>query len=233
MPRRRAWSQDQPGRRRRRYEPNKAVDETLKMIELGEWCSRCSGTWHADRHTPSFRSSTEWMSRWSVCSRAQCRCARRSPGRSSNVRASYDDEAEALVTPLHGQGRKVGRGVLSGRVLVLAVFCPAQKSAQQAQHERACQRATFQAQHVLPSTAGLAAMLEAQARRSREWWARTRRSPRFIKEARTAGLKSQLATVSFVGRPDIGAEVGQGWRRRVVISQVVPFPEDNDLPIPA
>src|SRR5262249_46279451 len=52
----------------------------------------------------------------------------------------------------------------------------------------------------------------------------------FIKEARTAGLKSQLATVSFVGTDNLVAEVGKDGDG-VVISQVVPFPEDNDMPI--
>jgi len=52
----------------------------------------------------------------------------------------------------------------------------------------------------------------------------------FIKEARAAGLKSQLATVSFVGTDNLVAEVGKDGDG-VVISQVVPFPDDNDLPI--
>ena len=52
----------------------------------------------------------------------------------------------------------------------------------------------------------------------------------FIKEARAAGLKSQLATVSFVGTDNLVSDVGTAGDG-VVISQVVPFPDDNDLPI--
>jgi ABC-type branched-subunit amino acid transport system substrate-binding protein len=52
----------------------------------------------------------------------------------------------------------------------------------------------------------------------------------FIKEARATGLKSQLATVSFVGTDNLVAEVGKDGDG-VVISQVVPFPGDNDMPI--
>lgn len=52
----------------------------------------------------------------------------------------------------------------------------------------------------------------------------------FIKEARGAGLKAQLATVSFVGTDNLVSEVGKDGDG-VVISQVVPFPDDNDLPI--
>jgi branched-chain amino acid transport system substrate-binding protein len=52
----------------------------------------------------------------------------------------------------------------------------------------------------------------------------------FIKEARTAGLKAQLATVSFVGTDNLVAEVGKDGDG-VVISQVVPFTDDNDMPM--
>lgn len=52
----------------------------------------------------------------------------------------------------------------------------------------------------------------------------------FIKEACAGGLKSQLVTVSFVGPDNLVGEVGRDGTG-VVISQVVPFPQDNDLPI--
>jgi ABC-type branched-subunit amino acid transport system substrate-binding protein len=52
----------------------------------------------------------------------------------------------------------------------------------------------------------------------------------FIKEAHAAGLKAQLATVSFVGTDNLVTEVGKDGDG-VVISQVVPFPQDNDLAV--
>ncbi len=52
----------------------------------------------------------------------------------------------------------------------------------------------------------------------------------FIKEARATGLKSQLATVSFVGTDNLVAELGKDGDG-VVISQVVPFPYDDDLAV--
>jgi ABC-type branched-subunit amino acid transport system substrate-binding protein len=52
----------------------------------------------------------------------------------------------------------------------------------------------------------------------------------FIKEARATGLKAQLGTVSFVGTDNLVAAVGAKGDG-VVISQVVPFPEDDSLPV--
>lgn len=89
-------------------------------------------------------------------------------------------------------------------------------------------KSTFQ-RNTLAIKAGLAAMIDAKPD------AVVMVGPyaplaAFIKEARAAGLKSQLATVSFVGTDNLVAEVGAAGDG-VVISQVVPFPEDNDLPI--
>ena len=89
-------------------------------------------------------------------------------------------------------------------------------------------KGTFQ-RNTLAIKTGLAAMLEAKPD------AVVMVGPyaplaAFIKEARATGLKSQLATVSFVGTDNLVAEVGAAGDG-VVISQVVPFPQDNDLPI--
>jgi ABC-type branched-subunit amino acid transport system substrate-binding protein len=51
-----------------------------------------------------------------------------------------------------------------------------------------------------------------------------------VKEARAAGLKSQLATVSFVGTDNLVAQLGNDGDG-VLISQVVPFPEDDSSPL--
>jgi ABC-type branched-subunit amino acid transport system substrate-binding protein len=52
----------------------------------------------------------------------------------------------------------------------------------------------------------------------------------FIKSAKTEGLKASLATVSFVGTNNLVQLVGADGDG-VVISQVVPFPEDHNLPL--
>ncbi len=52
----------------------------------------------------------------------------------------------------------------------------------------------------------------------------------FIKEAKAEGLKSHLCTVSFVGTSNLVEQVGITGDG-VLISQVVPFPDDLSLPI--
>jgi ABC-type branched-subunit amino acid transport system substrate-binding protein len=144
-----------------------------------------------------------------------------------NVRASYDDEAEALVAHFIAKGAKTvavfyqddgfGKAVLSGTEKALKKRSMAIAA-----------KGTFQ-RNTLAIKAGLAAMLDAKPD------AVVMVGPyaplaAFIKEARATGLKSQLATVSFVGTDNLVAEVGKDGDG-VVISQVVPFPGDNDMPI--
>ena len=208
------------------YEPEKSVDETLKMIEQHKVFSLFGyvGTPTANAVLPIVKeldvplvgAFTGTMSlRQPVTQQV------------FNVRASYDDEAEALVAHFISKGAKsvavfyqddgFGQAVLSGT-----------EKALKKRNLAVAAKGTFQ-RNTLAIKTGLAAMLDSKAD------AVVMVGPyaplaAFIKEARSAGLKSQLATVSFVGTDNLVAEVGKDGDG-VVISQVVPFPEDNDLPI--
>jgi len=52
----------------------------------------------------------------------------------------------------------------------------------------------------------------------------------FVKEAKTAGLKAVLATISFVGTENLIKELS-GASDGIIISQVVPSPDDTSIPI--
>ena len=208
------------------YEPNRAVDETLKMIEEQKVFSLFGyvGTPTANAVLPIVKEMDVPL----VGAFTGAMSLRQPVTRQVfNVRASYDDEAEALVAHFVAQGAKsvavfyqddgFGQAVLSGTEKALK-----KRTAQVAA------RGTFQRNTVAVRT-GLAALLEAKPD------AVVMVGPYaplavFIKEARAAGLKSQLATVSFVGTDNLVTEVGKDGDG-VVISQVVPFPQDNDLPI--
>ena len=208
------------------YEPDKAVDETLKMIEQHKVFSLFGYV-----GTPTGNAVLPIVKEMDVPLVGLFTGAMtlRQPVTKQvfNVRASYDDEAETLVAHFLAKGAKsvavfyqddgFGQAVLSGTDKAL------KKRSMQISAKSTFQRNT------LAVKAGLAAMLEAKPD------AVVMVGPyaplaAFIREARAAGLKSQLATVSFVGTDNLVADVGKDGEG-VVISQVVPFPEDNDLPI--
>lgn len=208
------------------YEPDKAIDETLKMIEQNKVFSLFGyvGTPTSNAVLPIVKEmDVPLVGAFTGAMTLRAPVTRQV----FNVRASYDDEAETLVAHFIAKGAKsvavfyqddgFGQAVLSGtdKALKKRSMAIAAKS-------------TFQ-RNTLAVKAGLAALLEAKPD------AVVMVGPyaplaAFIKEARAAGLKSQLATVSFVGTDNLVAEVGKDGDG-VVISQVVPFPEDNDLPI--
>ncbi len=144
-----------------------------------------------------------------------------------NVRASYDDEGEALVAHFVERGAKSVAVFYQDDGFGLAVLSGTEKALKR-RGMKVAAKGTFQRNTVAVKT-GLIAMQEAKPD------AIVMVGPyspiaAFIKEARGAGLKSQLATVSFVGTDNLVAQVGKDGDG-VVISQVVPFPEDDDLPI--
>jgi branched-chain amino acid transport system substrate-binding protein len=208
------------------YEPDKAIDETLKMIEQNKVFSLFGyvGTPTSNAVLPIVKEmDVPLVGAFTGAMTLRAPVTRQV----FNVRASYDDEAETLVAHFLAKGAKTvavfyqddgfGQAVLSGTDKALKKRSMAIAA-----------RSTFQ-RNTLAVKAGLAALLEAKPD------AVVMVGPyaplaAFIKEARAAGLKSQLATVSFVGTDNLVAEVGKDGDG-VVISQVVPFPEDNDLPI--
>lgn len=203
------------------YEPNRTIDETLKMIEEQKVFSLFGyvGTPTGNAVVPIVKETkvplvglfTGAMSFRAPVTREIV-----------NVRASYDNEADALVTHFLAKGAKTiavfhqddgfGQAVLSGTEKAL------KKRGMDVAVKSGFQRNT------LAVKAGLAAMLAAKPD------AIVMVGPyaplaAFIKEARAAGLKSQLATVSFVGTDALVDAVGKDGDG-VVISQVVPFPQD-------
>lgn len=208
------------------YEPNRAIDETLKMIE-GEKVFALFGY----VGTPTANAVIPIVKEMDVplIGLFTGAMSLRQPVTPQifNVRASYDDEAEALVAHFTAKGAKniavfyqddgFGTAVLSGT-----------EKALKKRGMAVAAKGTF-ARNTLAIKTGLAAMLTAKPD------AIVMVGPyaplaAFIKEARATGLQSLLATVSFVGTNNLVAEVGKAGDG-VVISQVVPFPQDDDLAV--
>jgi len=143
-----------------------------------------------------------------------------------NIRASYDDEAEALVEHLTRnpavhkiavfyQNDSFGFSVLSGvekaltrRKLVLAA------------------KGSFE-RNTLDVKGGLAAVLAA-APDAVVIVAPYEPTALFVRAAREAGLKAQFATISFVGTESLISVLGTA-SEGMLISQVVPSPTDASL----
>jgi len=208
------------------YEPDKAVDETLKMIEQQKVFSLFGyvGTPTAnavlpivkEMDVPLLGAFTGTMSLRQPVTRQVF-----------NVRASYDDEAESLVAHFIAKGARTVAVFYQDDGFGLAVLSGTEKALKKRSMQVSA-KGTFQ-RNTLAIKTGLAAMLDAKPD------AVVMVGPyaplaAFIKEARAAGLKSQLATVSFVGTDNLVAQVGKDGDG-VLISQVVPFPADDDFAI--
>lgn len=143
-----------------------------------------------------------------------------------NIRASYDDETEALVEHLTKnrvfqkiavfyQNDSFGFSGLSGveKALTRRKLALAGKGS----FER----------NTLDVKGGLAAVM-AGAPDAVVIVAPYEPSAAFVRAAREAGLKAQLATISFVGTESLIAELGAA-SEGMMISQVVPSPTDPTL----
>ncbi|MBL8343332.1 MAG: ABC transporter substrate-binding protein [Rubrivivax sp.] len=208
------------------YEPNKAVDETLRMIEqekvfslfgyVGTPTSNAVLPIVKEMDVPLVGAFTGAMSlRQPVTKQV------------FNVRASYDDESEALVAHFLANGAKSVAVFYQDDGFGLAVLSGTEKALKKRNMQVAA-KGTFQ-RNTMAIKAGLAAMLEAKPD-AIVMVGTYAPLAAFIKEARTAGVKSQLATVSFVGTDNLVAEVGKAGDG-VLISQVVPFPADDDMAV--
>ena len=145
-----------------------------------------------------------------------------------NIRASYDDETEALVEHLTKnrsvqkvavmyQNDSFGFSVLSGVEKALT----RRKLALVA-------KGSFE-RNTLDVKAGLAAVM-AGAPDAVVIVGPYEPTAVFVRAAREAGLKAQLATISFVGTESLIAELGAA-AEGMMISQVVPSPADASLPL--
>ncbi|OGW21952.1 MAG: amino acid ABC transporter substrate-binding protein [Nitrospirae bacterium GWC2_46_6] len=209
------------------YEPDKAIDSTLKMIEEHKVFALFGyvGTPTANAVIPIVKEM-----KVPLVGLFTGAMTLRNPVVSQiiNIRASYDDEAEALVDyfikskdaktfGVFYQDDGFGQAVLSGTLKAL-----------KKRGMDVIAKGTFQRNTTAIKT-GLAEMLKAKPDTIIMVGPYTPLSV-FIKEAKAEGLKSHLATVSFVGTGNLLEKVG-GAGEGVVISQVVPFPEDESLPV--
>jgi ABC-type branched-subunit amino acid transport system substrate-binding protein len=208
------------------YEPNRTVDETLKMIEgekvfslfgyVGTPTSNAALPIVKEMDVPLVGAFTGAMSLRAPLTKQVF-----------NVRASYDDEAEAQVAHFISKGAKSVAVFYQDDGFGLAVLSGTEKALKKRGMQVAA-KGTF-TRNTLAIKTGLAAMLEAKPD-AIVMVGTYAPLAAFIREARAAGLKSQLATVSFVGTDNLVAEVGKDGDG-VVITQVVPFPADDGLPV--
>ncbi len=208
------------------YEPNKAVDETLRMIEEKKVFSLFGyvGTPTANAVLPIVKEMDVPL----VGAFTGAMSLRKPVTKQVfNVRASYDDEAEALVAHFLANGAKTVAVFYQDDGFGLAVLSGTERALQR-RNMKVLAKGTFQ-RNTLAIQGGMAAMLEAKPD-AVVMVGTYAPLAAFIKEARAAGLKSQLATVSFVGTDNLVTQVGKDGDG-VLISQVVPFPADDDFAI--
>lgn len=145
-----------------------------------------------------------------------------------NIRASYDDETEALVERLttdlgltriavFHQDDSFGRVGLSGTTKALAK-----------RNLEVVGTGTY-ARNTVAVKSGLAQILAAKPEAVIMVGAYQPLAA-FVKEAKSAGLEVPFATISFVGTENLIAELGDS-ADGVIISQVVPSPQAEDLPV--
>jgi len=208
------------------YEPDRAVDETLKMIEQQKIFALFGyvGTPTANAVLPIVKEMN--IPLVGLFTGAMTLRQPVTP-QVFNIRASYNDEAEALVAHFVARGARSVAVFYQDDGFGMAVLSGTEKALRKRGLGVAA-KSTFQ-RNTLAVKAGLAAMLDAKPD------AIVMVGPyaplaAFIKEARATGLQSLLATVSFVGTDNLVAELGKVGDG-VVISQVVPYPYDDDLAV--
>lgn len=209
------------------YDPNKAIDATLRMIDeqkvfalfgyVGTPTANAVLPIVKDTKTPLIGLFTGAMTlRKPVIPEV------------INIRASYDDELEVLVERfITDKGARRFAVFYQDDSFGLAVLAGTERALKRRGME-VIAKAAFQ-RGTTAVMGGLGALIES--------------SPdvvimvgtyapvaAFIKSAKAEGLKANLATVSFVGTDNLVQLVGVDGDG-VVISQVVPFPEDHNLPL--
>jgi ABC-type branched-subunit amino acid transport system substrate-binding protein len=208
------------------YNPDRTVDTTLKLIEQDQVFSLFGfvGTPTSNAALPIVKDT-----RTPLVGLFSGSMALRQPlvREVFNVRASYNDETEVLVQKFINGGAKrfgvffqddgFGQAVLAGTEKAL------KKRGMEVVAKGAFERGTLAVQtglsQLLQANPDLVIMAGPYAPVAA-----------FVKAARGVGLKSQLATVSFVGTDDLVKALGnQG--NGVVVSQVVPFPTDTKIPV--
>jgi branched-chain amino acid transport system substrate-binding protein len=143
-----------------------------------------------------------------------------------NVRASYDDETEALVELLTGklglkkiavfyQNDSFGQAGLSGAEKAIAK-----------RKTTLVAKGAFE-RNTMAVKGGLAAVIAGDPQ-AVIMVGPYKPTAEFVRQARATGLKSVLATISFVGTENLVAELGKE-ADDLIISQVVPSPLETEL----
>jgi ABC-type branched-subunit amino acid transport system substrate-binding protein len=209
------------------YEPDRTIDETIKMIETDKVFALFGyvGTPTANAAIPIVKET-----RVPLVGLFTGAMTLREPVTSEiiNIRASYDDETEALVDYFTKNNNSKTFGVFyQDDGFGQAVLAGTEKALKKRGME-VMVRGTFQ-RNTLAVKTGLAKMLQVQPDVVVMVGPYTPIAE-FISAARAEGLKSQLATVSFVGTTNLVDKIGISGDG-VLISQVVPFPDDISLQI--
>ena len=209
------------------YEPDKAIDATLKMIEEQKVFSLFGyvGTPTTNAVLPIIRETKTPLI--GVFTGAM---TLRKPviPEVVNIRASYDDESEMLVEHfIKDKGARRFAVFYQNDGFGLAVLAGTEVALKRRGMEVVA-KATFQ-RGTTAIKAGLAAMLENNPDVVIMVGPYTPLAE-FVKEAKIEKLRASLATVSFVGTDNLVQLVGANGDG-IIISQVVPFPQDDKLPI--
>lgn len=210
------------------YDPEQAVNQTLKLIEEKNVFSLFGyvGTPTTNAVIPIVQEMKVPL----VGAFTGAMTLRRPVVREIiNFRASYDDESDALVQYFVNHGVKrfgvlyqddgFGHAVLDGTVRAL------KRHGLNLIAKGAFQRGTTAVK------AGLAALIGQDLEVVIMAGPYTPVAA-FIRETGKAALKARLATVSFVGTDSLLQLLGRDGNG-LLISQVVPFPDDHTLPIAA
>lgn len=209
------------------YDPNKAIDATLKMIEKQKVFALFGyvGTPTANAVLPIIEDA-----KIPLIGLFTGAMTLRKPvvPEVVNIRASYDDETEMLVDHfVKDKGAKRFAVFYQDDGYGLAVLGGTERALKRRGIDIVI-KATFQ-RGTIATKAGLATLIENKPDVVIMVGPYAPLSA-FIKDARTERLAASLATVSFVGTDDFLRLVGTDGDG-VVISQVVPFPENHDLPL--
>jgi branched-chain amino acid transport system substrate-binding protein len=144
-----------------------------------------------------------------------------------NVRASYDDETEALVDHLGGRSRLAL--IYQNDAFGLAGLSGVEKALARRKMELVG-RGSFERNTL--AVKGAVAQVAASHPDAVIIVGPYKPTAAAVREARAAGLTAQMATISFVGTENLIAELGPE-AEGMLISQVVPPPDDMQLPIVA
>lgn len=208
------------------YEPDRAIDETLMMVEEEEVFSLFGyvGTPTANAVLPIVKDMEI-----PVVGLFTGAGSLRSPVTRQvfNIRSSYDNEAEAMIEHFMKNGAKnvgvfyqndgFGKAVLSGA-----------KKALDKRSMKVHVTGTFE-RNTVAVKSGLGKIME-NAPDAIVMVGTYAPLAEFVKQARKAGLKSMMSTVSFVGTKNLISAVGSAGNG-VIITQVVPSPNDEKLQV--